>query len=65
MTFSDVDKAATGTGVGAKAADAYAMLETCYKGEPLARTPELFWPARVLPVRDSSSLTHPRLSRQL
>jgi hypothetical protein len=32
MTFSDVDKAATGTGEGAKADDAYQILETCYKG---------------------------------
>ena len=32
MTFSDVDKAATGTGEGAKADEAYQILETCYKG---------------------------------
>jgi aryl-alcohol dehydrogenase-like predicted oxidoreductase len=32
MTFSDVDKAATGTGEGAKADEAYEILETCYKG---------------------------------
>ena len=32
MTFSDVDRAATGTGEGAKAEQAYEILETCYKG---------------------------------
>ena len=32
MTFSDVDKAATGTGKGMRAEAAYGMLEACYKG---------------------------------
>ncbi len=32
MTFSDTDKAATGTGKGDKGEAAYAMLEACYKG---------------------------------
>ena len=31
MTFSDVDKAATGSGRGDSGEQAYAMLEACYK----------------------------------